>query len=670
VAPGDGSEAAFDDELKISEHFPHPTIGAWEGLARNSSQGRSLSSLDVETHEGLVIRPLYTAEDIPPDLQTPVPTRPGRVEVACPIDVREPQVTITQIAEARDSGADSLWLFVDRRSSSWGRLTAGSFALFQEAAGGSPIYIDGRGAALALSALFIASMRRLGNGLAHFSGALDIDPVGVLANDGTVPKSLDGCFDLTAECIRWCEDNTPQLRAVAVSTLPHVKAGATAVQELAIMFSTVAAYLRELDHRGLPPDLVCRRLRFVTAIGRDLFMEVAKLRALRIGWARIAEACGVSGDAATVPVHAVTSPRCLTARDPWVNILRGTASAFSAITGGVDVISVLPFDSVTGKPDQFAFRLAVNTGTILSQESSVDRVSDPAAGSYFVERLTSDLAQAAWKEFQRIESMGGIISHLRSGALARELADSLTSKRHHVETRQDRITGVSSYPDLEEGSLDRRHVRTDSRGSQDDLETDVHRAVGADTSSFGTAIEAAHGGITAAELAEILCGNEQPERLTAATAEREAVPFEALRFASDEHLRSTGARPQVFVAVLGSSAENRAAVNAVKNLLASGGLIAVLGMSLDDPEILGTAFRASGSGAAIICSDAERAAEMVPILARDLKALRAHRVLVAGDPGRLEGVWREAGVDGFIEKNGNAVALLRELLRAEGVDCG
>ena len=221
MAARDGSEPVFDDELRFSEQFPRPTVQAWEGLAQQSTKGRSLSSLDVPTHEGLVIRPLYTAEDLPRDLVAPHSARSGRAEVACPIDLRDPKATITKITEASGSGADSLWLFVDRRSSTWGRLTAGSFALFQEASGGLPIYVDGRGAALALSALLIASTRRLGNGLNQLSGALDVDPLGVLADGGTAARAVDRCFDLTAECLRWCEDNTPRLRTSSVATLPH-----------------------------------------------------------------------------------------------------------------------------------------------------------------------------------------------------------------------------------------------------------------------------------------------------------------------------------------------------------------------------------------------------------------------------------------------------------------
>jgi methylmalonyl-CoA mutase len=459
------------------------------------------------------------------------------------------------------------------------------------------------------------------------------------------------------------------MRVVAVSTLPHARAGATAVQELAVVLATSVAYLRAMEQRGISPEVVGRRIRFVTSAGRDVFMETAKLRALRVLWARVAEACGIGNDAAVVPIHAVTSPRCLTVRDPWVNILRGTAATYAAVAGGADVVTVLPFDSAAGQSEELARRLAVNTCNILREESHIDHVRDPAAGSYLVEKLTSDLCAAAWEGFQRIEATDGIVSHLRSGALARELAESLADKRLHVATLRDPVTGVSSFPNLEEELIHRHRARRDAE-SPDEIPTAVHRAVGAETESFSAALESARGGITAYELVDILKGGDERDSLSPILTEREARPFEALRDASDRHLDSVGVRPRVFVAVVGPPAETRAAKTFVTNLLAAGGIIAVLGEDLEDPEAMAGAFAASGSRAAVICATPKRASDAIPTLAREFKARRALRVLVTNEPGDQESAWKEAGVDGLIRRKGDAVALLADLLETEGVERG
>ena len=668
MAGNQGNGPTFDDDLRIAQKFPRPYFEAWEDAAERSLKGHSPSTLEITSHEGLVIKPLYTADDIPPTLPDISMPRRQRAEVACPIDLRDPKGTIGRIVEARDCGADALWIWVDRRSSSWGSLTAGSFALFQEAAEGAPIYLDGRGAATTLAALLIASTQRIEGGLEKLVGGFDIDPLGVLAVDGTLPTSLVGAFDLMAEGLRWCEDLTPGMRAIAVSTLPHAKAGATAVQELAIALATTVAYLRAMEQRGIPPGVVSRRLRFVTAAGRDLFMETAKLRALRVLWSRIAVACDVDDMATIVPIHAIASPRCLTVRDPWVNVLRGTLAAFTSVIGGADVVTVLPFDSVAGSSNEFARRLAINTSTILREESHIDRVRDPAAGSYLIERLTTDLCLSAWEEFQRIEGAGGMVNSLRSGALARELAESLAAKRRAVATLQEPVTGVSSFPDIEEEPIFRNRTQRDPRRSPDLVPTAVHRALGADSGSFTAALEAAHGGITASELVDVLMGGDTKDSFSPVATEREAQPFEALRSLSDRHLSTTGVRPRVFVTSIGPSPETRAKKTFITNLLATGGLIAVLGEGLEEHEALSAAFAASGSRTAVICADPDRAAEVIPKLAREIKALRGRRVLVAGHPGRMESAWREAGVDGFIHGKFDAVALLTDLLEAEGVD--
>jgi methylmalonyl-CoA mutase len=670
VAGHNGDGPTFDDDLRIAVQFPRPFFEDWEAAAEKSLKGRSPSLLEVTSHEGLVIKPLYTAEDVP--LETPgrCAARHGPVQVACPVDLRDPKGTIGRIIEVLDHGADSLWIWVDRRSSNWGKLTAGAFALFQEAANGAPIYLDARGAAPALAALLIASTRRLDSGFEDLAGGFDIDPLGVLAADGKLPTSLTGAFDLMAETVRWNEDFAPRMRTVAVSTLPHARAGADAVQELSIIIATGVAYLRAMEQRGLSPDLVCRRLRFVTAVGRDLFMETAKLRALRALWRRVTEACSMPTTAAAIPIHAVASPRCLTVRDPWVNLLRGTTAAYTAVIGGADVVTVLPFDSLAGRSGEFGRRLAVNTSIILREESHIERVSDPAAGSYLVEKLTSDLCGAAWDEFQRIEGIGGMVNHLRSGALARELADSLATKRRSIATLRDPVTGVSTFPDLEEEALHQLRARRDPRRSPDDVPTAVHRAVGADIGSLKASFEAAHGGISAADLVDLLRGSDETDDISPVATEREARPFEALRDASDKHLRETGVRPRVFVATVGSPTETRAATTFVTNLLAAGGMIAVLSEGLDGPEALAPAFAASGSRAAIICATPDQAPEVIPLLAREIKALRGRRVLVVGRPGRLESSWRDAGVDGFIQRNTDAIALLTELHESEGVGRG
>ena len=671
VASDGNNFPVFDGELRIGEHFPRPLFEDWEDLARRSLGSRKLESLRRTTHEGVDIAPLYAVEDLPLDRIT-IETPPRDTWETCfPVDLREPEIAISQAIEGLSRGGTSLWAKVDRRKSTWGRLNVGAITELLEVAGGAPVYLDGRGATPALAALVAAAEERIGSEAGGLRGAFDHDPLGTLAADGALPWSLKTAFTLMADMVRWTEGHAPQVRAIAVSTLPHAKGGATAVYELALAVATGVEYLRRLDAAGIAPEVVFRRMRFILPVGRDFFMEVAKLRAVRWLWARIGDACGVPRDARAVPVQAITSTRCLTVRDPWVNMLRGTVEAFAAVVGGADVVTVLPFDSAIGQSDRQARYLALNTQTILREESGLDRVDDPAAGSYFVERLTHDLAAAAWERFQRIEAAGGMASHLLSGAVARELGEASTRKRHMVSTRRDLVTGVSSYPNLDEEPLERKRVGRDDRRLPDDEETAVHRSPNADTLTFTTAVVAAGEGVSARELVGLIAGDDRPESITAAAAGREARPFEEMRDASDDHLHRVGSRPRVFLAALGPPSEHRATTAFVANLLATGGITAVHGPRVEGPEDTVAAFAAGGSSrTAVIIAAPERAVEIVPPVARALKEWGAHTVLVAARPGVHESAWQTAGVDGYIYPGCDAVALLSDILQVEGVGRG
>jgi len=621
--------------------------------------------LTVLTHENIEINPLYTAKDLPecgPFVASP---ENGGWESCVAVELLDPDEAIRQAREYLSRGAQSIWIKVNRRSSSWGRLTTDVLGRLLETTGGAPIYIDGRGVSPTLAALLVAATRKCGIRLDTFRGGFDFDPLGTMAADGLLPWDLDYAFDLMAEMVTWTDNEAPRARAFSVSSIPYVKAGATAVHELALALATGVEYLRRLDAAGVAPAVACRRMRLVLPVGRDFFMEVAKLRAARTLWARVAEACGVPPEGRSIPVHALTSPRCLTVYDPWVNLLRGSAESIAAVVGGADVLTVLPFDSAVGQSDAVARRIALNTNTILREESHFDQVSDPAAGSYFVERLTHDLAADAWVSFQNIETTGGMAFYLRSGAVRRELGEVMSRKQKAIATRRDPITGVSSYPQLDGESIVRKRLHRDEGRMPDDIVTDSYGPAKIEDASFAAWIEAGGQGISAIELINMLPGDEEPERITPVATEREARPFEELRDIADRHLVREGFRPRVFLAAVGPPAEHRAAVDFVSRALATGGMAATVGESIDDPETAVAAFTASGSRTAVICAASDHAPEFVSRLAAELKTRGARRVIVSGRAGKHEPAWRAAGVSGFLYPGCDLLSLLEEVLEVE-----
>lgn len=658
-----GGPPTFDDLPRITEAFPPASLEAWQAAAQRTLGPRPLASLTAASHEGIPIKPVYTAGDLPSDTAKIRAQHGGSWEACSIVDLRGPETAVGEAATAVNGGASALWLTVDRRSSSWTRLTAGMVTRILEAARGASIYLDGRTVTPALAAVLAASARRIGDPAKDLRGGFDFDPLGTIASDGSLPWNLESCFWLMSEMVVWCEEQAPGMKAVAVSTLPYARCGATAVQELAMAMSTGVEYLRRLEIAGIGPDRASHRFRLVFAVGRDLFMEVAKLRAARLLWARIAQACGLKAVDRGISIHAVTSPRCLTARDPWVNMLRGTNEAYAAVVGCADVVTVLPFDAALGAPDELGRRMAINTQNILREECHLDKVRDPASGSYFVERLTHDLAAAAWDRFQRIEIAGGMANQVRSGAIARELGETLTEKRRGLAHRRDLVTGVSSYPNLEEKMPTRRRSDRGKRPLPDDEATAVHRAIGSSSVSFEGAIDNASEGVSVRDLLELFAGHDEPARMAALPAEREAVAFERLRDASDKKLRKTGARPHAFLAAVGQPSDHGWDVASVVNLLAAGGVTAVRGEGLGGVADSIAAYEASGSRTSVLCAPDELISE----LARTIKSRGAHRVLVAGRPGPEEDSLRIEGVDGYLFEGCDAIALLLDIQEVEGV---
>jgi methylmalonyl-CoA mutase len=246
--------------------------------------------------------------------------------------------------------------------------------------------------------------------------ALDLaggfDPVGHFAATGAFPTA-------------WAEDIGGLARGfggtlLAADGRPFHEAGASEAQEIAAILATAALYWRTLEQSGTDIDAGRRLIEFVSVADADPFMSIAKLRAVRLAWGRIEEASGI--EPMPLRLHVETSWRMMTRRDPWTNLLRGGVAAFAAGVGGATSVTVLPFTTPLGLPDDFARRTARNVQHVLIEEANLHRVADPAAGSGSFEALTAALCDRAWAIFQAIEARGGILQALSSGWLQAEIA--------------------------------------------------------------------------------------------------------------------------------------------------------------------------------------------------------------------------------------------------------
>src|SRR5690606_16541563 len=209
---------------------------------------------------------------------------------------------------------------------------------------------------------------------------------------------------------------------------------------------TLVAYLRACEAAGVPPERALPKIAVALAVDADKFLSTAKLRAARRLIWRVADACGAGSAAAGVHITAVSAWRMMARRDPWTNIMRTTIACAAAAMGGAQAITLLPFTFALGKTTSFAQRVTRNIHIVLQEESNLGRVADPAGGSWYVEKLTDDLARKAWELLQGIESKGGIAAALTSGALQDEIAAVAQRRRQAVATGRIELTGVSAFP--------------------------------------------------------------------------------------------------------------------------------------------------------------------------------------------------------------------------------
>ncbi len=548
----------FRGELTVADVFPAATLEEWRTLAERTLRGASLDTLVVTTHEGVDLRPLYTADDVASIDAAPIgPTlRPWQAcqRIRHPV----PEVAGDEIAENAAWGADAAWLLFDRRVRRGLRPDEGA-AVAEPPDGllvatvddvgrllsaadwtGNPLYLDAGGNAPAAAAALVAAVQARGQDPALLEGGLGFDPLAALAADGVLPLGLDRSLSLLPDLVTWCDRSAPNLRALTVSSLPYSMGGAHAVHELGYLLATAVEYLRAVTDADITVDAACRHLRFVTTSGRDLLMEIAKLRALRRLWGRVVGACGGRVESGAPSIHAVTSPRTLTVRDPWVNLVRTTVEGFGAVVGGADTVTVLPFDDAIGPPDSLARRVAALGHALLREESHLHRVVDPAAGSYAIERLTADLMERAWALFQDIEAGGGMAARLTDGTVRSELAETMEARRRAVLEGREPITGVTSHPDPTERPLERPPVDVtalrappDASGAgrrPPEAELDRLRDRAAEAAGDGAVMAAAVAACTAGanvwEVASAVAGDGRPTANEPLPSERDAEPFE------------------------------------------------------------------------------------------------------------------------------------------------
>ncbi|HWF77807.1 MAG TPA: methylmalonyl-CoA mutase family protein [Caulobacteraceae bacterium] len=434
------SPADADTIIALAEGFPAPDREAWLALVEKTLKGAPLESLTRETLEGLPILPLYDAAE------TAFPARgatgwDARALIAHGDAAGANAEALGDLAE----GARSLLIRIDPGAEAG--VAIGSAEGLARALQGVLLDI----APVALDAGFLGPkaadwLGALGKDAPAAQHSFHLDPLSAFAEAGASPGPIEAQVISAATVAARLAAPYPKASLFLASGRVVHEAGGGEAAELAFAIASALAYAKALTRAGLSMDDAWGRIVLGVAADADYFLGVAKLRAARRLWARLAGACGVTTDAR---IEARSSGRMLTSADPWTNMIRLTAAAFAAATGGADVIVLGAFTDALGAPTAFARRQSRNIQLVLAEEAHLGRVADPAGGSGYLETLTNELARAAWERFQAIESAGGIVAALEAGIVAEAVDETRTELKARLGGKQARLLGVTDFPATE-----------------------------------------------------------------------------------------------------------------------------------------------------------------------------------------------------------------------------
>ncbi|MGW8315318.1 MAG: methylmalonyl-CoA mutase family protein [Bacteroidales bacterium] len=592
------------NDHRLFSEFPGISKDAWiEQIRSDLKDPGAMERLIWRSEEGLILDPFYRSEDMESlelsenlwSRRKPATSPNGWINCQTIIPGKDPAMAGEQIMEALRGGAQAIRV---RFTGSEGYgLKQLKVMLDHIPLAETEIFFHG---GMRIDALYddlceVAREHSVQSG--HLKGGLGADPLGFMMRTGYPVASMENLGNLTQKV----NAQSPFLKVMEVNGGLFQNAGSTLVQELSFTLAMASEYMAMLSGRGLDPATIQESLRLNLTSGPGFYMEIAKFRAARFLWSQLAEGYGIEPSAAKISLHATTASWNQTAYDSYVNMLRGTSQAMSAVIGGADYLTVLPFDDFTGRSNPFSRRIARNVSIIIREEAYLDKVADPASGSYYLENLTHQLGEQAWDLFRQVEARGGFRHAFDKGWIQQQVSESGIRKQQKFNNGKAKLIGTNAYPDPNE------LLRTSS------METHIPHA--------------------------------EDASLDALTSFRASAPLEEIRM----KVENMDHRPRVFLLKYGNPnwAISRAAFAAT--FFASGGYELLqqseLGSIKDGAE---EALHAKAE-VVVFCSSDEEYAD----ISSEIAALLGQQslLIVAGDPQPLRTYLEDAGIHQYIHRH-------------------
>jgi methylmalonyl-CoA mutase len=605
--------------------FPLKTKQDWKAKAEESLKGKSIETLKSSTYENIILKPLYSRED-----NQEVPDYPGGSDFRRGINPLGYVTNDWKVAQrisyhSVDELKEKLHGSVEKGQ------TALSFevseALFEsketinqilgDLPSTFPFAVNGRGTQSAL----LAALAKREESANQVSGYVGSDPISLFAEEGFIEEDF---FKGWMDDIKLANEKLPKLRTVLINTSTYNQGGANAVQELGVAASTGTFYLQKLLDSGMKLEDVLGKMIFQFSIGSHFFIELAKIRAARILWNKITQVYGAVTKDRGMHIAAETSSITKTVYDPYVNLLRAGNEGFAAVVGGVQYLHITPYDDKTGS-SHLSERIARNTQNILKEEAYLQKVVDPAGGSWYVEALTKELAEKAWQYFQQIEAKGGMLEVLKSGWLQDEISSVQTKREQDVFTRKRSIVGTNVYANLAEVAPQAKEQTFDNHLSVDRTNTIKIRK------------------IKHASLSE---------------------PFEKLRKMSEEIESKSGSKPQIGMICLGELKYYKPRLDFMRGFSAAGGIEAVESGSVSSIESVKQFILRQDTKYFCLCASNDQYESFGhEILSRLNREFPDRTFYLAGLPDKdFQTKWTKEGIKEFIHIKSNCYKILLTIL--------
>ncbi|WP_169544489.1 methylmalonyl-CoA mutase [Sneathiella aquimaris] len=459
--------------------FPKPDRTEWDALAEKELRGRSVDDLIWDTPEGIDVKPLYTSEDVSGlELEQELPGfAPFKRGVRATMYANRPW-TIRQYAGFSTAEESNAFYRRNLAAGQKGLSVAFDLATHRGYDSDHPrvvgdvgkagvaidsvedmkILFDGipldkmsvsmtmNGAVLPILASYIVAAEEQGVSPDQLAGTIQNDILKEFMVRNTYIYPPAPSMRIIGDIIGYTSRNMPRFNSISISGYHMQEAGATQVQELAFTIADGLEYARAAIASGLKIDDFAPRLSFFFAIGMNFFMEVSKLRAARVLWARVMKQFDPQNpQSLMLRTHCQTSGVSLTEQDPYNNVIRTAYEAMAAVLGGTQSLHTNALDEAIALPTDFSARIARNTQLILAEETGVTNVIDPLGGSYYVESLTNSLVEDAWKIIQEVEALGGMTKAVESGMPKLQIEESAAKRQARIDLGEETIVGVNKY---------------------------------------------------------------------------------------------------------------------------------------------------------------------------------------------------------------------------------